>query len=73
MAKGQVKFLIVGVDYFTNCIEAEPLATIKATNVQKFVWKNIITRFGPPHALISGNGLQFMDKKFNTFLESLGI
>nr|KYP54877.1 Gypsy retrotransposon integrase-like protein 1 [Cajanus cajan] len=47
MAKGQVKLLIVVVDYFTKWIEAEPLATITATNVQKFVWKNIITRCTP--------------------------
>nr|KYP34710.1 Pro-Pol polyprotein [Cajanus cajan] len=44
-----------------------------AANVQKFVWKNIITRFDIPHAIISDNGLQFTDKKFNTFLENLGI
>nr|KYP37637.1 Pol polyprotein [Cajanus cajan] len=73
MAKGQVEFLIVAVDYFTKWIEAEPLATINATNIQKFVWKNIITRFGLPHAFISDNGLQFTDKKFNTLLENLGI
>jgi len=26
--KGQVKFFIVGIDYFTKWIEAKPLATI---------------------------------------------
>nr|KYP34915.1 hypothetical protein KK1_044072 [Cajanus cajan] len=61
------------MDYFTKWIEAEPLATITAANVQKFVWKNIITRFGIPYAIISDNGLQFTDKKFNNFLENLGI
>nr|KYP75646.1 Retrovirus-related Pol polyprotein from transposon 17.6 [Cajanus cajan] len=44
MARGQVKFLLVAVDYFTKWIEAEPLACISAANVQKFVWKNIITQ-----------------------------
>uniref|UniRef100_A0A151UHE5 Retrovirus-related Pol polyprotein from transposon 17.6 n=1 Tax=Cajanus cajan TaxID=3821 RepID=A0A151UHE5_CAJCA len=73
LAKGQCKFLVVAVDYFTKWIEAEPLATITAANVQKFVWKNIITRFGIPYAIISDNGLQFTDKKFNNFLENLGI
>nr|KYP44062.1 Gypsy retrotransposon integrase-like protein 1 [Cajanus cajan] len=43
MAKGQVKFLVVAVDYFIKWIEAEPLACISATNVQKFVWKSLVT------------------------------
>nr|KYP57813.1 Retrotransposable element Tf2 [Cajanus cajan] len=42
-------------------------------NIQKFVWKSIITRFGIPYAIISDNGLQFTDKKFNNFLENLDI
>nr|KYP63946.1 hypothetical protein KK1_018533 [Cajanus cajan] len=46
IAKGQCKFLIVAVDLFTKWIEAEPLACISALQVQKFLWKNIITRFG---------------------------
>nr|KYP34029.1 Pro-Pol polyprotein [Cajanus cajan] len=73
LTKGQCKFLVVAVDYFTKWIEAEPLATITSANIQKFVWKNIITRFGIPYAIISDNGLQFTDKKFNNFLENLGI
>ena len=31
--KGQVKFLIVAVDYFTKWIEAKPLTTITAQQV----------------------------------------
>ena len=27
--------------------------------MKKFVWKNIVTRFGEPDSLISDNGLQF--------------
>ncbi|XP_025640666.1 uncharacterized protein [Arachis hypogaea] len=40
---GQVKYLIVGVYYFTKWIEAEPLATIIAQRSRKFLYKNIIT------------------------------
>nr|KYP36963.1 Transposon Ty3-I Gag-Pol polyprotein [Cajanus cajan] len=73
MTKGQVKFLLVAVDYFTKWIEAEPLACISANNVQKFIWKSLVTRFAIPYAIVSDNGLQFTDKKFNAFLENLGI
>jgi len=55
-SKGQVKFLIVVVDYFTKWIEAKPLATITAQQVQQFVWKDIICRYGIPHTVITDNG-----------------
>nr|KYP34315.1 Retrovirus-related Pol polyprotein from transposon 412 family [Cajanus cajan] len=73
VAKGQCKFLIVAVDLFTKWIEAEPLACISAHQVQKFLWKNVITRFGVPHTLVTDNGLQFTDRKLNEFLVGLGI
>ncbi|XP_025664415.1 uncharacterized protein [Arachis hypogaea] len=60
---GQVKYLIVAIDYFTKWVEAEPLASISATNCQKFMWKQVVTRFGIPEAVISDNGTQFTDKK----------
>nr|KYP64913.1 Gypsy retrotransposon integrase-like protein 1 [Cajanus cajan] len=63
LAKGQCKFLIVAVDLFTKWIEAEPLACISAHQVQKFLWRNIITRFGVLHTLVTDNGLQFTDRK----------
>jgi len=37
LAKGQVKFLIVGIDYFTKWIEAELVATITTRQVQNFL------------------------------------
>jgi len=37
LGKGQCKFLLVVVDYFTKWIEAEPLASIMANKVQSFV------------------------------------
>nr|KYP75181.1 Retrovirus-related Pol polyprotein from transposon 17.6 [Cajanus cajan] len=73
IAKGQCKLLIVAVDLFTKWIEAEPLACISALQVQKFLWRNVITRFGVPHTLVTDNGLQFTDRKLNEFLAGLGV
>ena len=67
------KYLIVGTDYFTKWVEAEPLANIRDVNGKKFVWKNIVTRFGVPHVLISDNGLQFDSKMFRKYCGELGI
>ena len=71
--KGQVKFLIVAVDYFTKWTEAKPLATITTQQVQQFVWKNIICRYDIPHTIITDNGRQFIDKELAKFYTGLGI
>ena len=42
-AVGNKKYLLVGIDYFTKWVEAEPLTNIKDVDAKRFVWKNIIT------------------------------
>ena len=51
-AAGNKRYLVVSTDYFTKWVEAEPLVNIRDVNVKRFVWKNIITRFGILHSLI---------------------
>ena len=70
---GNKKYLLVGTDYFTKWIETEPLANIKDVDAKRFVWKNIVTRFGVPHVLISDNDLQFDSKMFRKYCGELGI
>ena len=73
VGKGQCRFIVVGVDYFTKWAEAEPLATITEQKVCNFVWRSIICRFGIPRALVSDNGKQFDNPKFRDFCAELGI
>ena len=47
-AVGNKRYLLVGTDYFTKWVEAEPLANIRDANAKKFIWRNIVTRFGVP-------------------------
>ena len=61
------------MDYFTKWVEAEPLANIRDMDTKMFVWKNIVTRFGVPHTLISDNGLQFDSKSFRRYCCDLRI
>ena len=49
------------------------MAKITAKAAEKFIWRNIICRFGIPHALISDNGTQFNAATTIAFLERLGI
>ena len=67
------KYLLVGTDSFTKWVEVEPLANIRDVDVKRFTWKNIVTRFGVPHTLISDNGLQFDSKAFRQYYSDLGI
>ena len=60
----QLKFLVVGIDYFTKWVEAEALATITEKNIRSFVWRSIICRFGIPRVLVSDNGRQFDNDYF---------
>ena len=69
----QLKFLIIGIDYFTKWVEAEVLATIIKRNVRNFVWKSIIYRFGIPKVLVSDNGKKFDNDSFQDFCSQLGI
>ena len=64
---------MVGTNYFTKWVEAEPLANIKDADAKKFIWRNIVTRFGVPRTLISDNALQFDSKAFKRYCCELGI
>ena len=63
----QLKFLVVGIDYFTKWVEAETLATITEKNVRSFVCRCIICRFGIPRVFVSDNEKQFGNDSFRDF------
>ena len=69
----QKKFLLVATDYFSKWVEAEAYASIKDKDVTKFVWKNIICRFGIPQTIIADNGPQFDSIAFRNFCSELNI
>ncbi|CAL2238124.1 unnamed protein product [Prunus armeniaca] len=71
--KGQVKYDVVAVDYFTKWVEAEALATITAARMEDFIWTNIYCRFGIPYAIITDNGRQFDSEAFRQFCTRLKI
>ena len=41
-AVGNKKYLIVGTDYFTKWVKAEPLANIRDVDAKRFVWKALL-------------------------------
>lgn len=58
-APGGYQFLVVAIDYFSKWIEVEPLASITSRVIAKFLWKQVVCRYGIPYAVVSDNGRQF--------------
>ena len=73
IAVRQLKFLVVGIDYFTKLVEVEALATVMEKNMRNFIWRSIICRFGIPRVLVSENRKQFDNDSFQDFCSQLGI
>jgi hypothetical protein len=72
-AKGNLRYVVVAIEYFSKWIEAKPLATITSVIVQKFFWQNIVCRFGVPKAITVDNGTQFDDETFKEFCYQIGM
>jgi hypothetical protein len=71
-AQGNLRYVVVVVEYFSKWIEAKPLATITSATVQKFFWQNIVCRFGVPKAITVDNGTQFDAETFKDFYDQIG-
>jgi hypothetical protein len=65
-AQGNLRYVVVAVEYFSKWIEAKPLAT-----VQKFFWQNIVCRFGVPKTITVDNGTQFDAETFKDFCDQI--
>uniref|UniRef100_A0A803QH62 Integrase catalytic domain-containing protein n=1 Tax=Cannabis sativa TaxID=3483 RepID=A0A803QH62_CANSA len=71
--KGGVKFVIIVVEYFTRCAEAEPMNIVTSKKALDFVIKNIMCRYGIPCKIVSDNGKEFDSDQFNDFSIKHGI
>jgi hypothetical protein len=71
--KGNCKFLVVAVDYFTKWAEAGPLTTITTGAIKNFFWKAITCRFGIPYTLVTDKGTQFDCRPFQEWCAELKI
>jgi hypothetical protein len=63
-APGRGKFLVVAIDYLTKWNEAKPFATMTGQNIKRFIWEQIVCRFGLPKTIVSDNGKQFANNPF---------
>ncbi|XP_058217932.1 uncharacterized protein LOC131328958 [Rhododendron vialii] len=61
------EYMLTATDLFTKWVEASPLVKTTAGDVERFIWKHIISRFGVPYAILSDNGSQFVASAIKTF------
>ena len=53
---GQRIYMLVLTDYFTKWVEVKAFHPIRDTEVNNFLWKNIICKFGLPYKIVTDNG-----------------
>ena len=72
-ALAQKKLLLVATNYFSKWIEADAFSSIKDRDVTRFIWKNIVCRFGIPRSIVSDKGPQFDSRVYRDFCQELKI
>jgi hypothetical protein len=71
LAQGNYTFAIVTVEYVTKWVEAKPITNITSATIQKFLWQNIICRYGVPQQITVDNAKYFDSAMFNYFCHQI--
>ncbi|KAL4347969.1 hypothetical protein GQ457_17G008410 [Hibiscus cannabinus] len=66
-------YILLAVDYVSKWVEAVATTHNDAKTVQRFIKKNIFTRFGTPRVIISDEGRHFDNQSIAAALRKLGI
>ncbi|KAL4366469.1 hypothetical protein GQ457_05G021760 [Hibiscus cannabinus] len=66
-------YILLAVDYVSKWVEAVATTHNDAKTVQRFIKKNIFTRFGTPRVIISDEGRHFDNRSIAVALRKLGI
>lgn len=67
------KIILMVTNYFIKWAEAEALERVREQEVQKFLWKQVICRFGIPWKIIIDNGPQFIAQTLKDFCGRMNI
>jgi hypothetical protein len=65
-----VKYIITTVKYLTKWEEEEPVENCTKETMTKFIYENIVTRFGYPLTLINDQGTHFVNGTIEILLKS---
>ena len=66
-------YILVMVDFFTKWVEMAAVPDTKASTTANCIYKHIISRHGPPKAILSDRGSGFVSKVFRHLCDKLNI
>ena len=66
-------YILLAVDYVSKWVEATTCPRNDAIIVVGFIQRNILSRFGAPKTIISGEGSHFTNKVFAKLMSRYGI
>ena len=69
----RARYIITAVEYVTKWLEAEPVPSCTKEVAAKFIYENIIRRFGCPLTLIRNQGTHFINQTIEILLKEFLI
>lgn len=66
-------YIITTMEYLTRWVEAQPVKDCTAAAAAKFLFDNVLTRFGYPKILMSDRGTYFLNETINALIEEFQV
>jgi transposase InsO family protein len=67
------RYIIIGIEYLTRWVEEREVKDCSATIVVRFIFDDIITRFGCPKILMSDQGTHFINKTVEALTKEFAV
>jgi hypothetical protein len=62
----EVRYIITATEYLTIWVESREFKDYSVATIERFIFEDIITRFGCPKILMSDQGTHFIKKTIET-------
>jgi transposase InsO family protein len=67
------RYIITATEYLTRWVEARAVKDCSATTTVRFIFDDIITRFGCPNILMSDQGTHFINNTVEALMEEFAV